>query len=629
MKLFSRQIKKPLLAFVLASAFALTGTLHLGAQETEQNFIPINPEAFESRDATLFKDDSFTSLRPSATPDAIRKMSDPFLKDLAASMKKGTYELKKRARTYEAYEPVDDLSKRLRTSTYSRFENPTGIYFEEGEDPVVYVKGIENEKVEFKVYNFGSEGTGQQNVQPLKNGLNILKGKNKGLGYISYYTPNYQKAPKVSVHVLNGKVNGVFDSSVSTNQDWKKMLENAPCEVIDIVGKRVHLVYPVKELKETCPDDGLKLINLYDQIIGHQHQIMGLVKYNIQPKNRMLGRVIWKGFMHADGMGAAFHNGTMREVGNPEVVPKSSWGIAHEFGHVNQTRPVMMWVSTTEVTNNLFSAWSNYILNPTGMRLESERINGGDGNVIGGRFNAYLNSALIDGSNWLCQKGPDSRPHHAIEGMMVQDHFVKLGPLWQLQLYFTAAKRGNPDFLADVFQTARAMKTEGKSNGDYQLAFMKNVCDATKTDLSDFFIRVGMLKPIDEELDDYSIGRMTITKAQCSNLVKYAQRYPKPESPVIYYISVNSVEAYKNKLPLEGRPNQGVTDNGNHTLTISHKSWKNAAVFETYKNDQLIKIAMVGTDSPDNSSTLVQYPEGATKVVAVGWNGKRALVYGK
>lgn len=72
----------------------------------------------------------------------------------------------------------------------------------------------------------------------------------------------------------------------------------------------------------------------------------------------------------------------MKEVANPDKIPGSAWGIAHEFGHVNQVRPAMKWVSTGEVTNNIYSAYVNYMLNPTSMRLEHERINGGDGNRL-------------------------------------------------------------------------------------------------------------------------------------------------------------------------------------------------------------------------------------------------------
>lgn len=82
-----------------------------------------------------------------------------------------------------------------------------------------------------------------------------------------------------------------------------------------------------------------------------------------------------------------------------------------------------------------------------------------------------------------------------------------------------------------------------------------------------------MLKPIDQELDDYTCARMTITEADCKNLIAYARKYKKPESPVIYYISVNSAEAYKNRLPVRGVYNQGVTEQGNRRV-VSHDVWK-------------------------------------------------------
>ena len=110
--------------------------------------------------------------------------------------------------------------------------------------------------------------------------------------------------------------------------------------------------------------------------------------------------------------------------------------------------------------------------------------------------------------------------------------------------------------------------------------------------------------------------------------MRHASRYPKPESPVIHYISANSVKAFRDRLPVLGQAGQGVAGQGN-TRTIDHAVWKNVTVFETYRGSELVKIAMGGTGSPDNSSTLVQYPEGATRIEAVAWDGKRTLAYGQ
>lgn len=475
--IFSPLLKKGVL--LLALCGVLGGGV-LSAQEA--GGAPITEEGLKALDSNVFANEYMLALKPNVTRDRIARIKDPFVRGLATRMAEKKFDRKARALTAEPYEPVKDLAERLRTSQYSKLKSHRHL-FEEGEDVLLVMGDPKGEKLNLVIHNFGRDGG--HSSYPLKEGVNIIRAKNKGLGYIEYFTPNYKKAPKVHLSILSGKVNGVFVGGVSKNSDWKKMLENSPTEVVDIVGSRVHLVYPVEELKQFCPDKGEELIALYDRIIGMEQQIMGLYKYRMLPKNRMFGRVIWNGFMHADGTGAAFHNGTMKEVGNPDRIPGSAWGIAHEFGHVNQVRPAMKWVSTGEVTNNIYSAYVNYMLNPSSMRLEHERINGGDGNMIGGRFNAYLNNGILKGENWLVQSGPDKRSG-GDNRPMVHDHFVKLAPLWQLELYFKVAGKGNPDFYPDIFYKAIKMDTRGKKDGELQLAFMKNACDAARQDLTDF-----------------------------------------------------------------------------------------------------------------------------------------------
>lgn len=583
----------------------------------------LSEKDFTGAEASLFRDGFFTELRPGATAARVGTMTNPVLREVATALMAKNFDVPARRRSYEAYEPVEILAKRLKTSAYSKFENPTGIYFDSGDQAVLNVSGLGKNSAKLRVANFGREGGDQS--YPLKDGLNVIPLKNSGLAYVSYYASDFEKAPKLEISVLTGKVNGVFNAPTSTNEDWKRLLAGAFSETIDIVGKQVQLIYPVAELRKSCPERGLELVALYDGIIRDQHEIMGLVKYKRVPKNHILGRVIWKGFMHADGIGAAFINTAMANIADPDKIPSNGWGIAHEFGHVDQTRPGMMWVSTTEVTNNIYSAVSNYRLNPAGMRLEHEKIDGGDGNgnVIGGRFNAYLNSALVAKEQWLCQRGPDKMKGYENGG----DHFVKLAPLWQLQLFFAIAGHGPANFYADIYEKVRNTDESRLSNGELQLNFMRNTCDALKLDLTSFFTLVGMLKPIDKDMDDYTRAQLTITQAQCDDLVRYAARYKKPDSPVIFYISANSVDAYKNRAAVQGSADQGVSgEDGKRT--IDHAVWKNVAAFETYRGAELVKIAMTGTGSKDNSSTLVQYPAGSTRIEAVSWDGKRSLVTG-
>ena len=70
--------------------------------------------------------------------------------------------------------------------------------------------------------------------------------------------------------------------------------------------------------------------------------------------------------------------------------------------------------------------------------------------------------------------------------------------------------------------------------------------------MTEFFSKVGMLKPINERIDDYGYTWLTITQDECDELKKYASQYPKPISPVVYYLTAHSLEAFEKQLPVKG-----------------------------------------------------------------------------
>jgi hypothetical protein len=588
-------------------------------------------EVYESRstqsieaDAIWFTDDLFSSLKPGTSLQDVAAMQNPFIQNIAVYMLAGKYRTDYRIGQYEPYREVSDLARELKTSTYSQFENPTGIYFEESEEVILFVGNMNSEKISLRVRDFGSGGADYS--YPLRSGLNILTMKGKGNGYINYYTPEYKGAGNINIHIASGKVNGYFDVQKHNNEDGKNLIDHAVSEILDIRGNKVQLAYSVNALRANSYSRLQELVQLYDSIISIQHTVMGLSKYDRLPKNRMFGRVSWSGYMFADGMGAGFNENTMNTVANPDVVRTNNWGIAHEFGHVNQTRPGMMWVGTTEVTNNIFSVWTQYLFSPGDLRLEHENVGGS----VGGRFNAYLNNAFIKRQEWGLQAGPDAQYGADNTGVWGGDHFVKLVPLWQLQLFFHVAGQNNewyrPNFWAEIFEKVRITDERYLSHGQLQMNFVKNACDALRYDLTGFFAMAGMLTPVDKVFGDYTNARKTITQSMVDEVYSYAKKYPEPPTGYIHYISGNSLGAYKNRLAVEGQFNTGVT--GTATKTISGDSWKNVTVYETYANNDLTHITMTGSGSQDRNQTIVPYPAGSTRIEAVAWDGKRTLVFG-
>lgn len=577
----------------------------------------------------VFADDLYSELKPDVTQRQIDGIENSFFRNIAQSLFDKTYNLTYRVQSYEAYREIDDLAREMKTSGYNPFENPTGIHFADGEEAIVMLGETKGETIQLKVYDFdatrrGENGVPEPQCYPLQQGLNKLRIQRGGLAYVSYYTPNWQTAESVKIHVASGKVNGYFDKKRNGADEWKSILDGATYGCLDIKGDYVNLVYGVNSLKEYCKD-GVTLIENYDKITRLEHELMGLYKYNRVPKNHMFARVVKDG-LFADGWGAGFGEWAMDELADPgKVIKEGVWCIAHELGHVNQIRPGLKWVSTTEVTNNVYSVCARYQFNRNDLNLEHERVNDGDGNnVLGGRFNSYLNYGIVKGEQWLCQRGQDKMTDYQNGG----DHFVKLCPLWQLLLYYREIA-GKRDWYGDVAEIVRNTDESNLSNGQLQLNFMRNTCDVVQEDLTDFFIKAGMLKPIDKELDDYTRGQLTITQADCDALISYASKYPKPATPVLYYLTANSEKAFKERLAVDGVYNEGVTVNSNERLVVNHDVWKNVTVFETYRGDELTHVAMVGTDSPKLNTTLVRYPGGSTRVEAVAWDGTRTLVYGE
>lgn len=537
-----------------------------------------------------------------------------------------------RQRVIRAYLPLDEVKKRLKTNNYSAFENPTGIFMNEGETVTITVKGEAVSSLELVVHNWGAQSSNA--TYPLQAGENNITLKNSGLAYLDYRSMSPQNAPALDVQIQGGVINGLFTTADDATT-WEQMLANAKCDMIDLLGERVHMVLQVEALRQNCPKRGDELLALYDRIIKIQQDLMGFELFKIHPGNHMLGRNIWNGFMYADGTGAAFIHSSMKVIGNPDALVKQAWGVAHEFGHVNQTRPGFCWVGTTEVSNNVFSSWTNYLLNPSSMRLEHEVTPSPNGHLRGGRFHSYLQAAIVEKQIWQFYRGPDfnfPNPYtpQTVEESVKQfagnaDFFVQLCPLWQLQLYM-AVVCGKEDFYPQIFQRVREADESNMHHGEMRINFMKYACDASGLDLSEFFVMTRMLAPINRWKTDYSSRMLTISSNMVKECLQHASQYPKPDSRVIYYINSNNVEIFKARQGIvQGsklRPVQG-------KITVPAGDWAGSVAFEVYAGEKLLGVSCLGLGHEDDCTTDVFVPESATKVVGVAWDGKRTMIWSK
>ena len=614
-----------------------------------------------------FADNLYTELKPEVTSsegieDAdVKQLVDNLLADAAAYKKF-------RVGEYEPYMTLATLQKRLGTKNqYSKYENPTGVYLKNGQSCLVAVSGIGNDPVKLLIKNWYLNESSSS--YSLRNGINHITATSEGNVFIDYYTDNFENAANVKVHFINAPVQGYWDQETMTNEDWVEMLKGRSANdhtIIITQSKHAQLAYPVSAWLKHCPTNVDSTMTLYQQVQWAERDILGLEKYGRQAKNRQLFFATDYGFMAAGGEGSYCHVNSLGGIMAPDASKFDFWGVGHEWGHNNQIAEGFHWSGCGETTNNIYASWAQFHFtghrNSSGkvtyLRLEDETSGIGEySSTRGGRMQTYFEEALRKGIAWQLQDGPDYHGATAekkevvgynadgkLIGMVTTtsrnyDHFVKLVPFWQLNLWGTSAGKC-PDIIPMVIQSIRTTENYSSTyntNGKKQVNWMKLACDSTGIDLLPFFEKAGLLRPINAYIEDYGPGWNIITEEMIAELKAYVKEQGYPAyTEEINYINGHNYHIYRDNLQLETpeKMGEGCTLSGNR-VKVMHNIVRNAVAFETYNSyGEIIRITMYGLASDDNHSyTQVLYPSGTTihdtpaYIMAVGYDGTRKKIF--
>mgnify|MGYP000760796423 CR=1 FL=1 len=474
-----------------------------------------------SKDLNYFTDWTGGTLEKGFNSKQLKNFHSPLMKQLASQLAQGTYQSQYLLQSYKPIASNQLLQKQLKLfDGFSRYENITGVYLEQGEN-VVLVGDLHGRTVGLLIPDWmrqptpgykptkDPEGWGlkRQDIA-LHEGVNVIYVKKAGNVYLDYYADDPDTAPQVTIHFVTGKANGYFDSSIHNEEDWKRLLDNAVSPILDVKTKYMQLAYPVAYLKKFAYGQGKVLAENYDKIMQAQYDFSGATKYNRIPDKRILARVNYNYFMFRDGDGVAFEgtDNTMKAAISSAVI--TDWGIHHEIGHVMQMRPQLTWGGMTEVSNNLFSMYGTMSLGAPS-RLSNRHI-----------YEAAFKKVL------------DAPEKSFI--MCVNDPFHKLIPFWQLQIY--ACQKGNKTFYADLMEHMRTHPHKGTGNESINnmYEFMKLCCDYLKTDLTEFFDAWGFFEVGTFNVGDYGNYVFKITPEMVEDTKKYiaSKDYPKPEKNI-------------------------------------------------------------------------------------------------
>lgn len=551
---------------------------------------------------SLFKDQTCSDLKEGITAEEIAACPEPFYRTMAEAMFNDTYPRAFRIQEYQAYpEPGIHGAANL-INSFSRYENPTGIYVEQGERLTLFVGEIPvSESVGIKVREWGGESSNY----PLREGFNQLDITSAGLVYVQYHTA-HGEIPPVKIHIATGKVNGYFDVAKHSQEEWNEFIANASYKFFDVLGRRTHIVFSTDDFRSFCPNP-FELMEVYDKMVDLEEDFCGMVKYDRPLTNRIT-------VCYNDGTGGAMAAGDGQITWNNSkglsiptattatALYESPWGVAHELGHELQLRPGRSrYEGMLEVTNNLLSAYIQRSYNGA----EASRL-----------FNSLSSNSDYNSEfeRAMCYYQAEKRPHnYNMNGKRTV--LTKLIPLWQLYIY--SAEVEGKDWFKDYYQHLLTDEYAG-TNGAAQMQVVRIFCEISGLNLLEFFEHSGFLTPTNDVTDKNETTKFTVTQLMIDNLKKEieAMNLPKPEVEIWRLTDqTESIEAFKNKSEVIAGT---ATRNGN---TYTMDGWKNVAAYEVYTQGKLVFV------SPHDSFKVADANvDKSTYVVAVSATGKQTKV---
>lgn len=441
---------------------------------------------------TLFTDESCGVLRPGVTMEQINACPIPLYKDIARRLYTNKYD-EFRVAEYSAYLNPWVIANATKTWPYSIRDNPAGISVQAGE--TLIVRSAENYKnLRIVVQNLDKpnrDGFGGREYHLVK-GENRFEIKEKGLVYVLYQAGSIQElaaAQPIRIHFITGRVNGYYDSQKHQGR-WKELLDKAIDPYFDVLGEHAHLTYPTYRLRAKTRD-GQALIETYDEIVKAEKEFLGMYRYEDAargiyrlPRNRMYLHAMYHEYMYAIDYRTAYNDNAGALSLEAESLKNGVWGVAHEIGHINQTRPGLAWQGMDEVTVNLKSLYVQTTVFDRPSRWQVEK----DGRGLNRWSKAW---------NTIIRR---KEPHGLRE-----DGSPKLTPFWQLELYFgkvlgqtprTQSDRGGfyPDLYEYVRTTPNLRTPSGQSNAAWeQSEFVFRASKVSGYDLTDFLENWGFL----------------------------------------------------------------------------------------------------------------------------------------
>ncbi|MBQ5895595.1 MAG: M60 family metallopeptidase, partial [Bacteroidaceae bacterium] len=280
-----------------------------------------NAQRYYAEFKHYFEDDICTELKvpySAMTDEQLRTAMSAMPEELiniALKVKNNAWEKReKEFRVFEAkpYSNSYNWKYLMNVRQYSELQNPTGISAD-NEYVLIFVGSELPDSIWMELAPVAGNMPRPLMTNVLTSGLNVVKipdteGDDRML-FIQYYVDTDSSAtskkladyPNVPIHIEGGYVNGYFDLSRHTDEDWRDMTQNMMKHYsVQVLGERVMFHMELKNVLNACPNTITDAIKWWDQCVKWQHELMGADKYYDRWNDLIMAKDGYEGmFMYA------------------------------------------------------------------------------------------------------------------------------------------------------------------------------------------------------------------------------------------------------------------------------------------------------------------------------------------
>jgi len=573
------------------------GTGNTYASCAEMEFFQKNTEkTLDAQLLSVFTDLTCTELKENVTEEDINKLPTYFgrLAVIIRDAQYSDYEKEFRIQEYKPYSVEADWAQTLMLKRYSSLDNPTGITVNQGDEVIILVGDTYGNKV--SVRNVGEEKTtfGADAEYPqteaigteylLQEGVNKIAVNKTGMLFIVYQTdlqsPN-AKPIKIHIPVDCGKVAGYWcKEKHQTNDKFTELIGKSDYKYFCVRGDNMIFYFHRDKMKAAVNGNIVSAIELWDDIVGWEHELMGLEGIRPTQWNNHLFAISPEGsYMWASDYRVAFVYTYLNNIlvkDNVMAAKDNAWGPAHEIGHIHQK--TINWPSCSESSNNLFS---NYILYKLGKYCSR-----------GATLDKLAQARLVDDNSWF---NLGEKIYEAYQGEAPELH---MRMHWQLFNYYHRCGYMT-DFWPEMFKALRETRIVESDPGAGQMLFAKTACKVANEDLTEFFEMWGFFKPVNnQKLEQYGTWNYNVTQSMIDDTKAYMAQFPKKAAPFYYLedrkygdVGLGNDDPGDVGYYTQFKDNQKITKTITHSRsgqTINIKDGNEAVAFELYKDGKLI-----------------------------------------